>query len=352
MNYSHSGVIRTSISDHDIIYAVRKINNKVKKISEVKQTWNFKNLNTEDLSKSINSAPWWSIMNNNSDINNLFNLYCKIVKILLNKHAPMKNIKTNKTKSIWMTKEYSQATYRNIKLKRTAIKTNCPEDWSKYKKERNKNNRLKNMLKLKSLNNAINNSENQSKLAWSLFNKELGKNKTSQTFTKLKVDGYETTSQNEIANLMCNHYSSCANQIDSRTNDSNITSDIEDIECEFKDLLIDENDVLEAIKYLKVNKPVGSDGIPAKFYKMCAKDIAPILNYLFNECIKRAEIPIILKRTIIKNVFKGRGSKMNPDNYRPISIISSTAKILEKVIYVKLYRYVEENNLIDEHQHG
>jgi len=90
---------------------------------------------------------------------------------------------------------------------------------------------------------------------------------------------------------------------------------------------------MQAIKYLKVNKPIGSDGIPAKFYKLCAKDIAPILKYMLNECVRLGEMPKMqmLKRTIIKSVYKGKSSKTNPDNYRPIFIISATSKLVEKV---------------------
>jgi len=76
--------------------------------------------------------------------------------------------------------------------------------------------------------------------------------------------------------------------------------------------------------------------------------IAPILKYIFNECVRLGEMPKILKRTIIKSVYKGKGSKTNPDNYRPISIISATSKLLEKIIYNKLSEYTEHNSLINE----
>jgi len=68
--------------------------------------------------------------------------------------------------------------------------------------------------------------------------------------------------------------------------------------------------------------------------------------------MRLGKMPTILKRRIFKNVYNGKGSKTNPDNYRPISIISATSKLHEKIVYNKLSEYTENNNLINEDQHG
>ena len=44
-------------------------------------------------------------------------------------------------------------------------------------------------------------------------------------------------------------------------------------------------------------------------------------------------------------IFKG-GSKSNPGNYRPISIIPVIAKIFEKIIFDQLYEYLNTNDML------
>jgi len=137
---------------------------------------------------------------------------------------------------------------------------------------------------LTSVNNAIENSENKSKHAWAFFNNEIEKIKTNVPINKLQVNGYEATNNLEIANIMSYHYATCAKTIYNNNPDDDSTTEEEASETEFEDIIIEEDDIIEAIKYLKVNKPLESDGIPAKFYKLCAQDIAPILKSFCLKC--------------------------------------------------------------------
>jgi hypothetical protein len=57
-----------------------------------------------------------------------------------------------------------------------------------------------------------------------------------------------------------------------------------DYELDLKPITIEE--LTKSIKYHKVNKPVGSDGIPAKFCKIFSDDLSPIQVYLFNFSLK------------------------------------------------------------------
>ena len=43
---------------------------------------------------------------------------------------------------------------------------------------------------------------------------------------------------------------------------------------------------------------------------------------------------------------------MNPDNYRPISVIPTLGKILEKVVYSRLMHYLDEHNILTPFQSG
>jgi hypothetical protein len=55
-------------------------------------------------------------------------------------------------------------------------------------------------------------------------------------------------------------------------------------------------------------------------------------------------LPIRLKYATIKPIFKN-GDKKNVANYRPISILPSFSKILEKIMYIRLMNHLETNTL-------
>ena len=46
------------------------------------------------------------------------------------------------------------------------------------------------------------------------------------------------------------------------------------------------------------------------------------------------------------------GSKSDLNNYRPISVIPTVAKIFDKIIYDQLYQYLNENGLLHSGQSG
>ena len=40
------------------------------------------------------------------------------------------------------------------------------------------------------------------------------------------------------------------------------------------------------------------------------------------------------------------------DNYRPLSLLTSTSKVFEKVVFTQLYEYFDKNNLLNYSQYG
>ena len=61
--------------------------------------------------------------------------------------------------------------------------------------------------------------------------------------------------------------------------------------------------------------------------------------------------PSVLKTAKVVPVFK-KDSKLNYSNCRPISLLSSIEKILEKLMYKRLYAFLDYNNIIYDLQFG
>jgi len=90
--YKISGVIRSALSDHDLTYTVRKVKQNYKSVQQTRIVRDFSKTDIEATRKSIEDAPWWAL-DESKDINSKFELYCEIIKIILNKTCPLKKVR-------------------------------------------------------------------------------------------------------------------------------------------------------------------------------------------------------------------------------------------------------------------
>ena len=93
------------------------------------------------------------------------------------------------------------------------------------------------------------------------------------------------------------------------------------------------------------------NGMSTKIIKFIMYEIATPLVQLFNLSIRTDKFPAKLKASRTVPVFKS-GDQICCDNYRPISLLSSISKILEKFVANQLVNHLEHNKLLYEHQDG
>ena len=85
--------------------------------------------------------------------------------------------------------------------------------------------------------------------------------------------------------------------------------------------------------------------------KECSDLICGSLAKIFNQSIDSGIFPAYWKNAKITPLFKKVGSRSDPSNYRPISIIPFVAKVFEGIVD-QLYHYLNENNLLSNHESG
>ena len=111
------------------------------------------------------------------------------------------------------------------------------------------------------------------------------------------------------------------------------------------------NELKDASFSLKMSKSPGYDDISFNVLKKCFSSLCEPLNYLFNLSIKKGVFPDDLKIAKITSIYKA-DDKSDLSNFRPISMLSCFLKILERIMYNRLYQYLTENKILYPKQFG
>jgi hypothetical protein len=109
--------------------------------------------------------------------------------------------------------------------------------------------------------------------------------------------------------------------------------------------------VLKIIQKFKSKASCDIDGISSKMIKFIGREIAIPLSHIFNISLESGLFPEKLKKCRVVPIFKS-GNHCECDNYRPISLLSSISKILEKIVADKLIFHLTSNDLLYTHQYG
>ena len=91
--------------------------------------------------------------------------------------------------------------------------------------------------------------------------------------------------------------------------------------------------------------------IPTRILKYYSPYMSSILCDLYNRCFENFTFPNILKVARIQPVHKS-GSIAEVSNFRSISILSLISKILEKLVYNRLYSFIELSDGFSDVQFG
>lgn len=111
-----------------------------------------------------------------------------------------------------------------------------------------------------------------------------------------------------------------------------------------------ESEVHNALFSIKSNA-VGYDGIHIKLIKLILHFILPIMTHIFNLIITTSTYPSNWKIGHIIPVAK-KNSPTDPDDFRPISILSCLSKVFEKLISIQICKHLNDNKLLSRYQSG
>ena len=199
---------------------------------------------------------------------------------------------------------------------------------------------------------------------WQLINELRGEKKTDLKASFI-IDGQIVTERRDIANGFNLFFSSIARKLNSKVQMSRpVTNTTEENSAvqkfakyyKLKKRMInsiylspcDEKEIIEIIQDLENGK---ASDISISLLKKCREPLSPHLSKFFNWFLENGVFPQILKLGAITPIFK-KGDTRFLDNYRPVSTLPIFGKILEKIIYSRLYSFFSHSNIIYDQQFG
>jgi len=110
-------------------------------------------------------------------------------------------------------------------------------------------------------------------------------------------------------------------------------------------------EIEKIINSLKIKESSGYDEVSTKILKISAPFISSPLSYICNKFMLSGTFPTRLKYATVKPLLK-KGDKENVANYRPISLLISFSKFFERIMYDRLLKHIEMNNILAVEQFG
>ena len=89
-----------------------------------------------------------------------------------------------------------------------------------------------------------------------------------------------------------------------------------------------------------------------EFIKSAQQTLLPLYVELFNLIFDTGVVPEVWLTGLVKPIYKGKGDRNQPENYRPITLLSCLGKLFTSILSDRLNTFADELHLISETQTG
>ena len=355
-NIVKAGVYEVSLSDHYMVYCIRKFNGAVEKGHKMIKTRKMKNFNEEAFQADVSGICWEQMLTGTDDTDILVSNWSNLFSLIIEKHVPMTVMRVSEKYCPWIDKDLKKLMQTRDKLKKAAAKRKSQFLMDSYRQVRNKVNVLNIQLKKQYYTNKISACQGNMKESWKAINELLNKRSKSSNIDCLKESGAETVHKTDISNAMnsffCSVGKNLADKIDPAPNPL-LEGDYEvnKRKARFSFRTIEVQEIRDAFATVTTAKSFGTDNISSYFLKLALPFIENSLAFLFNTSIETSRFPDSWKVARVTPIFK-EGDKAEKSNYRPISVLPVISRLFEKLVTNQLYQYMNDNGHFSPGQSG
>ena len=284
---------------------------------------------------------------------------------IVDKNAPKKQRTITHNQLPYMNDILRKAINVKAALRRKYNKNRSDTNWQSFRQQRNKVNKLKRQSLQKYFKDKCNSTNRKSKHFWEIIkpfmtNKSKSNNETVTLYEKEAIvnnpfdvsnifndyfinitsdfsepEYVHTLSADQVIDLYKDHPSI-------RLINSHVNND-----QQFMFATINETVTEKKLKLLQTNKSAGFDKISPKFLRIGAQNLSHSLTPIINNSISLSKYPDLNKRAEVSPLYK-KCDQLSKENYRPLSILTSTSKVFEGIMCDQILNYIStylSNNL-------
>ena len=358
---SQYGILDIGISDHHLIYCTRKI----KKIKVNKHTQiSFRSYKKytlelyEDALRKINFPNYENFTNIDNAYSDFIDKLLSVIDVI----APNKTARVKNRTQEWFDGEILEMIAHRDKLSKKYKKSKLHIDKELFKQARNATLNLIRRKKKEYYEGKLKQNIGRPKELWKTL-KSLGLPHKTAVSSNICLEEnekvvFETQSN---ANIFKTFFSSLANNLVSKLPDASKKFGLDSVKSYYKKLKLGDKKlqfepintefILKILKNIDTSKAAGIDKISGRFLKDGASILSIPIAQICNLSISSSSFPQKCKIAKLKPLHK-KGSKTDPKNYRPISLLPLVSKVIEKVIFDQTQTFLNENNILYKFQSG
>lgn len=359
-----SGNLTVSISDHlpQFLFFDNKPESNSKPLLGFRRDWS--KFNRENFKNQFENTNWDEILKiEEGDINMSFDSFLDYTTTLFDAHVPLVKITRRESKLFlkpWITKGLLSSMKVRDNLFREYLSATCVDIRSflclRYKFYRN---RIVYLLRLsKKLHYSRyfqSNSVNLRKIWIGVREIISSKSPNSTSVISLNLNNTITSDPSTVSNAFNDFYSTVADDIRSkipftrhhfskwlknRNPNSFFTSPTSPLE------------VSEILSSLNIRKASGPNSLPYPLISAVLDKCSHILSEIINLSFSSGVYPTKLKTANVIPIFKNKGSPLDVQNFRPISLLSNIDKVFQKLMHKRLTKFLEASKIIYPSQFG
>ena len=190
LNIINYGVIRVSVSDHYLVYCLRRFNGSLKRDHKFINTRTMTRFSHKECLDDVAKASWEQVVRSSKDINYLVIKWSYLFS-LIDKHAPYREIRVSEKYCPWFSTDLKNLIRRRDHLRKAAVKNNSVALMRAFKNVRNQVTSLNRQLKKQYFAEKISCEGGNMKATWATLSQLLNKKSRSTSSNNLNVDGKE-----------------------------------------------------------------------------------------------------------------------------------------------------------------
>lgn len=306
----------------------------------------------EAIRKELNSADFSPILIC-KNANQAADLLINSIQHVISNHTRITGNKKCKVLKPWMTTGLVRC-LRNRDRMHSEVRKN-PEDTIlkiSYTRYRNFCNTLIKKLRRAFEKQEFQKAKNNPKATWKVIKSITNTSTQTRSPRELLSDSADVkTSANQVNQFFTNIGKNLADKITANITTPPEVPQFNQLPNSLVILPVDEEQVGRIIHDLRSDCATGWDNIPARVIKNSCIALIPAITHICNLSIDSGTFPEAFKKAVVHPIYKS-GGRDRVSNYRPISVLSSLSKILERILNNCLIGFLEKHKVIANNQYG